>query len=277
MIKQVVKICNVCGQNVEKLTHEHIPPKSLGNKGRMSTISSEFLFDVVQGKNDYRNSINKKYEIRYLKDGQTFKTVCEKCNNWSGIYLVNDFNKVFFLIIQEYLKRGHKQGEYLTVDLSVLGADFDKIYKNFIKHIIFQFMCIQYAPVKGLNDILKQEKNTEDYYLFFQLADPIMDVCRLTHQLGRNPKYDMQADKFEKMLANPKNHKIPTDFFVSKTTSKICYYSLHITLERFDEVKPILDNKLFVFDYKMKEPVIYIKTKIIETEKNRKYFLDALF
>jgi len=93
------KICNICGKKVKKLTYKHIPPQALGNSGRMNTISSDFILDVAQGTNDYKNSKSKTYETRCLKDGQSFKTVCGQCNSWSGSYLVNDFKRVFDLII----------------------------------------------------------------------------------------------------------------------------------------------------------------------------------
>ena len=112
-------------------------------------------------------------------------------------------------------------------------------------------MSIRYKHDVELDDILKRENNTGNYYLIFQLADPLINVSRTSVQHTTN--------------------------YGSKLSSKICYYSLHVNLEKYKDAKPILDNKLDVLKYKMREPIIYIKTKIIDSDKNRKLFQDALF
>lgn len=61
-------VCNICG-NERKMSGDHVPLKSLGNKGRVSVKSHHVRFPI---------------KGLTLQNGIVFRTICAECNNKLG-------------------------------------------------------------------------------------------------------------------------------------------------------------------------------------------------
>jgi len=158
-----VGICRICGRK-ERMSFEHIPPKSAFNKNRVYLYQGTNILGRDQLPWDMTG-------VRYsqYQSGSGFKTVCKNCNNFLGSKYVKDYK--FFT--EEGIKR-----IYDRVNDYIETSNFIKIRPlNIIKQIIAMFLAINPPGMGKKNNELrtfvlnpeKKEFNTEKYgiYIYF--------------------------------------------------------------------------------------------------------------
>lgn len=127
--------CILCGSNKE-LTHDHIPPQSLNNKG-------------VYTLNTYPDST----ETKTAKNGVSFRTICKKCNNEE----IQNLENLFLIPIANELKRYLKFGKFhssLSKPIS-LWVNPKKLSKLIVGKILIMSMVDYDSIQSGIenNDI----------------------------------------------------------------------------------------------------------------------------
>jgi hypothetical protein len=79
-------LCHICGKE-DKLTFEHVPPKSTFNK-TTKYVATNFQ-DFMTSENPLKNKPKGKIE----QGGMGFYSLCEKCNNFLGVNYVKAYEK----------------------------------------------------------------------------------------------------------------------------------------------------------------------------------------
>lgn len=152
-------VCHLCGEN-KKLSKEHIPPKSAGNKETKGTkISFQDYFDsesVVKGKP--------------FQGGVVFYCFCGDCNNSLTKY-VRAYKEWFKVGCNLILQ----QSKFKGIEVQVKDVSSLKI----LKHILSMFL--------GVNDILSKESELVNFIKNEKSVD-LSDRFRVFTYLNRESK-----------------------------------------------------------------------------------------
>lgn len=90
--KKILDYCKLCGQ-YKIMTEEHIPPKSAFNNSTVKIYSPEEVIKTLTDSNrkpwDFSGL---KYKLK--QGGNTFYTLCSKCNSYTGTNYVNYYQQI---------------------------------------------------------------------------------------------------------------------------------------------------------------------------------------
>lgn len=156
MKKQVDGTCHICGQ-FKRLSYEHLPPKSAGNKNTVKFYTFDDFITSYSHSND--NSHTSKPHI--IQGGFQVPTICEDCNNKTGAYYVkaySEFAKIVYCSLKE-----NDCSNFLN---HLINFECSLRPLNFFKQVITMFCSILERPAiqsYGLDKfVLDKNTNTLD-------------------------------------------------------------------------------------------------------------------
>lgn len=249
MAKKIIGTCCICGKE-KKLTYEHLPLRGTGNKIPM--VERAALLN------------NQKDVIR--QQGSGLHSLCESCNNNTGSWYGNEYEKFHSYIINS----GNTE-----IQKSIYTGEI-KIYTNEIKikplkvfkEIMCMFLSINPPPI-----FLKERENFKNFILNREEKDlknikVYMYIQDSKSKINRRNSFNLLMEMIYKKRV-----------FVSEFVSNGIGYILTLDNQntcRVDEFtykcKGIYDITYFK-DYNIDEEVnIKIKTNILET--NSPFSLD---
>ena len=128
--------CRICGE-YSKLSDDHVPPKSCGNKDKI---------EIVYGNNKFIS-----------QNGLTCKTICEKCNN---TLLGRNYDKE--------LETLYKEISTLNKSDIIFGKIKVKVnVRNLVRCLLGHLLAIcAYDKEKTVQEILKDKLNNNKDYIF---------------------------------------------------------------------------------------------------------------
>ncbi len=148
-------ICKICGKH-KILTEEHIPPKSAFNNGTMKIYSGdEVMRSLTDNERLPWDFEGLKYTLK--QGGQTFKTICSKCNSYCGTNYVNYYQMVVKGLA--YFLSGLNISEAKVID--VKANTFQPL--PFFKQIIAMFASLTDISSDCRDFLLDKESNNFNY------------------------------------------------------------------------------------------------------------------
>lgn len=124
--------CAICGK-YGRLTFEHIPPRSAGNKHpvRMMTLD-KFIRESNVNPNI---QLDDPHKSSRLNRGSGMFSLCEKCNNTTGSLYGQEYKRVAAAFFQFIANENPQHGEAYTIQLTMHPAQF-------IRQVISMFMSV---------------------------------------------------------------------------------------------------------------------------------------
>jgi len=128
--------CRICGK-FEKLSSDHIPPKSCGNNGKVSITINDIKF--------------------ISQNGFNCKTICEHCNNeLLGSKYDKEFKKLYDRIDSFRKSRLITSNNLLEIDINV---------KDFLRSILGHLLAVSVVGKESIENTLKQEIDREFFVM----------------------------------------------------------------------------------------------------------------
>ena len=226
--KSVSGNCRICGKYQEKLSFEHVPPKSAFNK--CPAVIKELLELINTDPDDYFNTREKIYLC-----GFGAYTLCERCNKKTGRWYGGNFAD-WARQSMEILER--------TQEASSIGYTFDIYPLRVIKQVICMFFSTNGDRFGGNHpDLVKFVLNQRGCHL-----DPAIRIFAffsaspLRRYVGGSVKKEIDPDEINRDTIDNFLGNIISDFERSRVLSELAFPPIGYVMT-FDS-KPPPDNRL---------------------------------
>lgn len=166
--KVVEGICHVCGEK-GKMSFEHIPPKSMGNTGRIKKYSG---VDIIEKKRSFDFSDNSGIPYEQQQRGSGFTTICASCNSYFGQNYVNCFSGCIEELARMLALDSLVAGQ---VGIHLEGRNVNTL--GFFKHVISNFCATTHeGSMLDCRDYLLNRESVEfpSRFRLFMSAVPEM-------------------------------------------------------------------------------------------------------
>ena len=134
--------CNLCLREVDKLTFEHIPPRSAFNKLPSKVIKGEQLFKKDGKPWDFEG-------VRYesMQKGMGLQVLCSDCNNNTGAWYGAEYSKFTSALHRLLSEEGN-------MDKRFLHFMIEGIYPSrIVKQMISNLCCINDVDDEDFNEL----------------------------------------------------------------------------------------------------------------------------
>lgn len=155
-------ICHICGE-LEKLTFEHVPPRSLGNDRPRNSYSVVEMLKQGRAIEDTEGIYAK-----IQQQGSGGHTLCQRCNSYLGSNYVPAYNQFILNTVgtfKQAAKELNDENNYIVVEME--KVDGLAVFKQ-----ILSMMCnlSQPGPLLECKDFLLDKNsnafNTDKYQVF---------------------------------------------------------------------------------------------------------------
>jgi len=128
----IAEACRLCGSSHGVITREHIPPKSAGNRGTHTVITTRF-------------GSGQKGDVE-ISDGFALRVLCDRCNSRFGSRLGTTFGS--------FVQQVQQSGRFVSPHGGVYAGAVDVYPSRVVKQLLLNFLCIHptYDP-EHLEDI----------------------------------------------------------------------------------------------------------------------------
>ncbi|MCJ7648864.1 MAG: hypothetical protein MUP85_09650 [Candidatus Lokiarchaeota archaeon] len=142
-------ICNICLDVFNQLTGDHVPPKCMGNKGRIHYV--DFLNYLLAKPVLYKG---------FCQNGIKYETICESCNKIKLKAFDDEIKKLFIT-----LKKVHNSKIILKLEIKP-----NKIIRGILGHFLsakttHQRSDLEELFAKAVNDVNSEIDNSIGFYV----------------------------------------------------------------------------------------------------------------